>query len=789
MELYHPFPNCLAYSIKLLLLKAQMGIPTKIIYTLFFFSGTAGLIYEIIWGRLLVLIFGSTTNSIVAVISAFLGGLAIGSLIAGKFADKLSSKQLIRTYSFLEIGVGLTGASTLILLWGVRLIYAVFSDGSSVTLSLLLVKFALTILVLLIPTILMGATLPILIKFAEKENKSIGKSVSFLYATNTLGGVLGVILSAFVLIELFGLRNSLLIASAVNLLIGLTARFIKPISKAVKEKEGEGLTFSNVLSKKTLFIIFAFSLSGLISIAYEVLWTRILTPTLGTFIYAFAAVLAIYIFGIGLGSLMYEKFFRLVKTKSLAFGLCELGIGFFALTSVILAHKFVIDTYWRVAAMILPATIMMGLTFPVVVSLVAKEKSLGKVIGLSYFGNTIGAIAGGFIASFFLIPIFGSSQSIAVLSIINFAIAAAFLYLEKESHSFLKSFALILTLFLIGANSYLVISKSNRLYQKTNDFNIIQSQLRGDSYAFKEDEVASVFGFRTGKNDDLGLYIDGVATTSRVAETRLMAQIPITLHKDPHKVLVIAFGMGTTFRSSLKQGMETDAVELVPSVPAFMHFYHDNAPQVLSDPRGKIIINDGRNYAFLTRKKYDIVAIDPPPPFNAAGTSVLHSKEFYQDLSKHLNQDGIVAQWIYYNGSSKNDIGMAIKSFLDVFPYVLALQKTGSVGGLFLEGSYSPIAKERLDSFFQNDATVQDLAEILKVDSESDMSKAITVEVVGDRDSLMKEFSKNPPITDDRPRNEYFILRKKFAPSQILADQTSFDFVEKLKADYRSSLK
>lgn len=761
-----------------------MKLPPKIIYLLFFFSGTAGLIYEIIWARLLVLIFGSTTNSLVAVISAFLGGLAIGSLIAGRFADKFSPKKLIKTYSFLELAVGLTAASTLILLPAVRNLYANFSDGSAVTLNLLLIKFTLAILIILIPTVLMGATLPVLIKFAQYHNRSIAKSVSLLYAINTLGGVFGVIIAAFVLIEFLGLRNTLLVAVATNVMIGFAANLVGAKNQKAKVKKELAIDFSQVLTRKTIFVILAFSLSGLVAISYEVLWARILTPTLGTFIYAFAAVLAIYIFGIGVGSLLYEKVSRYIKSQSFAFGLCQLAIGFFALLSVLIAHKFVIDTYDRVAFMILPATIVMGLTFPIVVSQLAKEKSLGKVVGLSYFGNTIGAIAGGFIASFFLIPTFGSSQSIAVLSLANFALALAFIFYEKGSLVSIKSAALITALFLIGANFYLVVYKNHRLYGKTNDFNIGAAQINGFDYKFQEDEVASVFGYRDYKNDDLGLFIDGVATTSRVSETRLMAHIPITLHENPKKVLVIAFGMGTTFRSSLKHDLETDAIELVPSIPGFTYLFHPDAEEVLNNPKGKIIVNDGRNFAFLTRNKYDIVTIDPPPPFNAAGTSVLHSKEFYQDLSKHLNAGGIVSQWIYYHGSRKDEIAMAIKSFLDVFPYVLAIQKTGSVGGIFLEGSSGPFAKERLDGMLSDEIVAADLKEIMSLAPGTDLKDAITVEIIGDRQSLLKEFIKSPPITDYYPRNEYFLMRQKLTKSPILKEETALTFVEKLKADY-----
>lgn len=755
----------------------------KIIYLLFFFSGAAGLIYEIVWGRLLVLIFGSTTNSIVAVISAFLGGLAIGSLIAGQIADRLSAQRLIKTYSYLEIGIGLSAAATLILLEIIKSTYALFSDGSQVTLTLLAIKFTLTILVLSIPTMLMGATLPILVSFAKIQNRSLGKSVSLLYATNTLGGVVGVLISAFVLIELFGLQSSLMIAVVVNFLIGLVAFFIHARDAKAKIQKGTNLQLAKIISRPRLIVLVAFFMSGLIAIAYEVLWSRIFTPTIGTLIYAFATVLAIYILGIGIGSLIYQKFAKIISAKNLAFAFCEAGIGFTAIASVILTHKFVIDNGFRIAAIVLPATILMGLTFPVVVALLSEGKHTGKIVGVSYFANTIGSITGGFLASFFFIPTFGSSPSVIILAIFNLVIALYFVLKETQITTFLKFLSITLVLVPLSVGLWLLAVKGDRLTQYTTDLQILTAKLNNINYTFAEDEVASIFAFVDPKNNDQGLFIDGVATTSRVSETRFMAHIPIALHKNPENVLVIAFGMGTTFRSSLAQNLQTDTIELVPTVPELLHYFHPDADQVLANPQGKVIINDGRNYARLTDKTYDIVTIDPPPPFNAAGTTVLHSKEFYQDLTKILNPDGIVSQWIYYYGSRQDDISMAIKSFIDVFPYVLAYQKVGSVGGIFLQGSFSPPDAERVNLMFEDEETVNDLEEIIEVAPGGSLKDHVTIELIGDRKSLLQKFSQSPSVSDKHPRTEYFKLRHRFSSAPVLIAENAQKFIEELRAN------
>lgn len=753
-----------------------MRFPIKTIYFLFFLSGAAGLVYEVVWGRLLVLVFGSTTNSFVAVISAFLGGLALGSYLFGKYADSFSQKKLIKVYSLLEIGVGASAIATLVLIPALKNFYKLFSDGSEVTTSLLFTKFFLSIVILLAPTILMGATLPTLVSLIKNQFKDIGRAVSVLYAVNTLGATVGVLASAYIFIELFGLTNSVLAAAAVNISIGIAANFVSFQNQIKITKDEVPKEVKLNISKKTQIIILLFSISGLISIAYEILWTRILTPTLGTFVYAFASVLALYLVGIALGSFMYPYFTKLIRSKVVAFSICELGIGTFAVLSVLFTHYFVVSNIFRVAAFVLPATIFMGLTFPVVISLIDPKKTAGRIVGLSYFGNTIGSIIGGFMASFLLIPTFGSSPSIIILSFLNVTIALIFIHQEKK-FTLAKKLLLTLIIFTGVINLYLLTYKRGGLTEKITNWRITNSKLNGYDYSFKEDEVASTLAYRNPNGIEHGLIIDGVLTTHKVAETKIMAHLPISLHPNPQNVLVIAFGMGSTYRSSLSYGIKTDVVELVPSVPKLATFFHKDGQELINNPNGRIIINDGRNYAFLTNKKYDIVIIDPPPPFNAAGTTVLYSKEFYYDLSKTLNPGGIVAQWIYYWNAQEDDIKMALKNFTEVFPYVEVFKTQGGAGGLFLQGSYSPIniEKERLLKHQQVPKADADLKEL------SGQTELVNlVEHISNKPALEKVLSDTKVLTDANPRTEYFFLRHMFAKSPLLVDQAAQDFLNKI---------
>ncbi len=745
---------------------------SSIIYTFFFFSGAAGLIYEIVWGRMLVVIFGNTTNSMVAVISAFLSGLALGSVLFSRFSNHQSKKNLLRTYSLLEMGVGLSALSTLLLFPLIEPIYSNVSDGSSVTFLLILVKFCMTFAILIVPTFLMGATLPVLIDFIKSYYPDLGKNISMLYAVNTFGAVFGTALSAFLLIELAGLRGTLYIAVMINILIAVGSFIIKPRENLSLVEVKEDISDNNIdqdsQDVKRWLIFLVIGISGLISIAYQILWTRILTPAVGTFIYAFAGILIIYLLGIALGSLFYNKYLNAEKRSYLIFSVSEFFIGFFALFSV-----FVSSLYFRellenlvlfrkiiVIPILLPAAFFMGVSFPAAIDALGESKNHGRVVGLVYFFNTIGSILGGFLASFFFIPFIGSTQSVLLLAGFNFLLAIllvvgsrAKLFKEKVT-KIIFNFSIIL-FFVCVSLFYL---KGDQLYEANAQKLIEGAKSLGLVYSFQEDETGSVFASNDpSKYNSAQLIVDGIGMTSKDLETKLMAHVPIAIHQNPKDMLVVALGMGTTFRSAIKHDLNVDAIELSRSVANSFPIFYPDASDILRQSNAKIIINDGRNYAVLTDKNYDIITIDPPPPFNSAGTTVLYSENFYRDLVKRLRVDGLVNQWIYFN-SNEDDIAMAMNSFLKVFPYVTVYYSPkDTVLGVNLLGSLSPINIDdsRIEKIFSSEIVKKDLAEVGSIIEPSKVRSII----IANQNDLLSYLNNFSTITDDRPSTEYFINR------------------------------
>lgn len=748
------------------------------IFLLFFVSGISGLVYEVVWIRLAILIFGSTTNSVVAVISSFLTGLALGSVIGGYIADKLKSSSLIKAYSQIEIGVGLYGLVSFFAFQLVTGIYKNFSDGSYVTSELLAIKFFLITIIILIPTLLMGTTLPILVKAITPRIKSLSRTLSYLYAINTLGAAVGVILAGFLLIEIYGLKLTLAIAASLNCVVGLFARkLINPQSVIQSSKSATDI-HSSRMSPVSLI---AFFVSGLVSISLQVIWVRVMTPTMGTVTYAFSSILFVYLLGLGLGSLIYKNLINVLKSDKLLFGITQVGIAASVLASVILLHKYALPPIAELITRVFLPTIFMGLTFPSILGSISSTKSdQATQVGLFYLINTFGAVVGSYLVSFVLFNRFGSNLSLILLTMIGLLNAAPFLVSLSIKPLFRNS-AILVWIIIFSAQTFLLVSKPGRLLPYKQDFLLLDAKFKNIPYTYIEDEIASVFALKQTSTNEPRLVIDGVDTTHRVSLTRFMAHLPINLHSNPHKVLIIALGMGTTYRSSLKNNIETHAVELVPTVPRLMDYFQPDANIYLNHPKGKIIVNDGRNFASLTRDKYDIIIIDPPPPFNTAGSTILHSSEYYRDLKKILNPGGIVNQWIYSYGSREDDISMAVNTHIQEFPYVLAVQKTDSPGGIFLLGSLSPIDSSKIQAIMQNPIVQADLQEV----SDKEFIGKEPLEIIGDRKSLEKVVGNYPVITDTHPRTEYYLLRHRFSRSPVLVNEGLDAFISKLKSEYK----
>jgi spermidine synthase len=782
--------------------------PTRTaIFAIFLLSGAAGLMYEIVWSRQLVLVFGNTTQAVSAILTGFFGGMAIGSVIGGRVADRV--RRPLRLYGVLELVLVVVVLVTPLLFRGLHELYRTGYDNlESQPTALALLRYALALLALAPATVMMGATLPTLSRHLSRRREELGTSFGRLYAVNTVGAIVGTALAGLVLIEIVGLTGTLVIGAIGSGTAGLTALVIDrrsreaeanaPVAAAAEATPADapaadeapilapapapGLAATETADlaapasladrwpSRSLPLIVAF-VSGLTSLGYQVLWTRLLASGSGNTTYVFTAILTVFLIGIATGAAFVAR--RLGRGQGWLgratigrLGIVQLAVAAIVLSGLVILSgqlpnlPFVV----RVVLVVLPATLAIGLTLPLASSLVGgADDEIGRDAGLLLGVNTLGSIGGTFVVPFFLIPAIGSPAALVVLALVNVALGLSLVARSADLATPARRVAatagsVLVVLAIVGLvvpNSLVANPSANALSR--------QSLL----LANQEDEIASVQA--GGKPDSLQLLVGGTGMTRLTVDAKVMTYLPLIARPDARKLLVICFGMGSAYRSGLIAGLETDGVELVPSVINMFGYFYPDAPQVLANNRGHVITTDGRNYVELTDKTYDIIVVDPPPPIESSGTSVLYSREFYEAASKRLNPDGVMMEWIPYD-QSVDEFRSHVQTFTSVFPEVLmAFGPTHR--GVYMLGSQSPISIDdaNVQEVLARPGVAQDLVDTPDNPKDAQSADAWAnilenVKWVGD-DGARAFAGHAPVILDDRPGTEYFLLRRLFSPS------------------------
>ncbi|HJQ24564.1 MAG TPA: fused MFS/spermidine synthase [Blastocatellia bacterium] len=440
----------------------------------FFASGTSGLVYQVVWVRELVLVFGATTFAVSTVLTAFMGGLALGSFYFGRRTESLS--RPLRLYGWLEIGIGVYGLAVPFIFAALPVIYHPlwrWLQLSFFTLSL--VRFLFAALVLILPTALMGATLPVLASYYARDAHRIGLRVGSLYALNTFGAVIGAAVTGFALIPLLGMHATTATAAAINITLGLVALRISRLEEAddvtgkvsdsdsVNQpaetvKPAPAASSAKAIAQTTnglgrrglLVVLLSFAVSGFIALSYEVIWSRVLALIIGSSVYAFSIMLTTFLTGLAAGAAVVSRFADRIRRPVMAFAVIEIGVG---VTSFIGAHLFndlpyVFVQLYRIvgsgsfmvlllarflisALVMIGPTLLLGALFPLVVRIISTSQAArrsGRTVGEAYAANTIGAIAGSFASGFVLIPVLGLLGSLRLCAALNFVVAAALFF-------------------------------------------------------------------------------------------------------------------------------------------------------------------------------------------------------------------------------------------------------------------------------------------------------------------------------------------------------------------------
>jgi spermidine synthase len=732
---------------------------------LFLASGAAGLIYQVVWTQDLVLIFGDTTLAIVTTVSAFLAGLGIGSLVGAALGARL--RRALAVYGLVEMAVGCLALLMPFAFDGIatafRSAYLSLPSGE-----VGLIRFGLAFVALAPVTMLMGMSLPLLTRHLVREDPQIGGRIARLYGLNTLGAVVGSALSGYVLIELIGLRDTTFVAVALNLCAGGGAVLM---SRAFEAGETEPRPPAGprppLVGRQRLLLAVTFT-SGLVSLALEMLWTRMMLQGTGSSIYVFIVVVAVFLIGIAGGSLIYER--QRDRSPQLA----TLGALFAAAGALAIVPMLISNVYgppWLPLAVlfILPVTLIFGYTFPLTVRLfVDSADQASRGVGFAYAANTAGCVAGTVLAGFVLIPELGTSTSIIaaglVLTVLGGALAIGYAprpempRREIPRREMLRREMLRPGISLAAALALLVV-----LFIPAAKMTYIQNEVAatGAPTAHYEDSVASV-DVTGGPPASRNLYINGVGITKLTVITKELAYLPKAIRPSATTMLNICFGMGGTYRSSIILGLHTTAVELDPTVPTVMSWFYPDASKYLHSPLGNIIISDGRNYVRLSNKRYDLITIDSPPPIWSAGAVVLLTQEFYQEAAQRLAPGGLMASYLPLE--SKPLEKLILRTFRSEFRYMAVVWDPHHTGDYIL-GSQAPITfnSATIQSVFGSPSARADLADAPDANAVP-RSGAQWVSFIhrsvwlADSNQVAAYTGAGPLLTDDHPLTEYFLF-------------------------------
>lgn len=739
---------------------------------MFFASGAAGLAYEVVWARQLVLVFGNTTQATSAILTGYFGGLALGSVIGGAVADRVRSP--LRLYGIIEIALVGIVLLTPVLFQGINELYrSSYPTFGQTPTALALFRFGLAILALAPATVLMGATLPTLSRHLTRRARDLSGNFARLYAMNTVGAVVGTAVAGFVLIEIFGLTATLLVGALASGSAGVAALVLSariresldrehddPVTEEAPETASTGAP--GVGPARALALTVAF-VSGLTSLGYQVLWTRLLASGSGNSTYVFTLILSIFLIGIAIGAAVYAR--RLSESSRLVgfLGLAQLTIAAIALAGLpIIALLVELPLLVRTLLVVLPATLVLGLTLPMSSRLLGgTAQHVGRDAGFLLGANTLGAICGTFVVPFVLIPTLGSPQSVAALALVNAALGA-FLVARVRGHALPAPRPV-----LVAGGLALIVAASGSIAVPTRFVGdpglALFANPPSELFASAEDEIASVHA--GVERDGLRhLVVGGTGMTALTVDARFMTYLPLMLRPDAEDLLVIAFGMGSSWRSGLIADLRADAVELVPSVPGMLRYFHADADALLANPAGRIIVADGRNYVELTDRRYDIVIVDPPPPIHSSGTAILYSREFYEASASVLNDQGVMMEWMPY-GQTVDEFRAHVRTFASVFPNVALI--FGPAGkGVYMLGSTGPVSFDAgtMRGVLERPGVLADLESSVDAPvSMADEWLALLQEKFWLDDAGARAFGgEGPLITDDHPLPEYFLLRRLF---------------------------
>jgi spermidine synthase len=728
-----------------------------------FLSGTSSLIYQVLWIKQLSLVVGLEIYSITVAVSAFFLGLAAGGVVLGRWVDRW--KRPLIFYCALESAIALAGVViTIALAHTARPFVAIESHFG-------LLAWAVPFLLVGAPAFLMGGTLPVAVRWLGPRLSRIAKAGGWVYATNTAGGIAGALLSSFALLPRFGVLGTALSAALLSLTAaGITVVLDRlPGSQQVTVKEA---VTSEALPTKLRTALALYALAGGIALGYEVVWAQAMDQFLSTRVFAFSVVLATYLAGLSVGSMLYARFSYRVRDAWGMFGFLVSAAGVVALLEVAALNlwqlrfqivagnlalsatgsesvRMCVQFFIAAIGVVFVPTVLLGAAFPTMLHLTATPERTGRDVGAVLALNTIGGVAGTLLTGFLLIPTFGLVRTLSFLTVAATAVGAVAVIVGTSVSRKLQWAVFALGLIAVGTSLLTKPDRLSRLLLTTRGGGtlIFYQESRGATVAVAEQ--------RAGDNVFRRLYIQGVSNSGDAMPSmrymRLQAMLPLLIHRgEPKSALVIGFGTGITAGAVLHYPRleRRVCVELLPAVVHAGELFPENY-KAASGPRLQIRISDGRHELLRNPERYDVITLEAPPP-TEQGVANLYSTNFYQLARERLAIDGLFAQWLPLTTQNDENTRSLVRSFLDAFPY--ATLWTTELHEMLLIGSQQPIELDtnKITSRFEQ-AEVSPALHAVGISSPA----ALLATWVTGRDALERYAANVSPVTDNDPRIEY----------------------------------
>jgi len=756
------------------------------------------LIYEVLWARMLGLVFGATTLAVSTVLAAFMGGLALGSALAGRLAARIL--RPLRAYGWLELGIAAYALLVPFFFSWVDNVYAFiwqqFHPGFFI---FSLWRFLLSAALLLVPTTLMGATLPVLSAALLHAVKRHPTSVTRLYACNLAGAILGTLAAGFIFLPTLGVRSTILLAATLNVIVGLIAIVADrqaDTGRANAHDAGTRETAKAVRIKDYRFWLFCAFVSGFVTISTQVAWTRVLTMIIGSSTYSFSIVVALFLIGLaggawivgrkGYSDNLRDAILKVEFATAIGLFLSFLAINFIPGILVTLGLRFRVGSWggllllqiFSAGTLILAPAFLMGMVMPIVLVWASTERTASvSLVGRSYAINTIGAIIGAFMTGFLLIPKTSTRLTLLLCAAISLIVAGVAYKpaVTARDPQLKRSIA-------VGVTALLVIL----VFLSAPPMNLADLSVGAyDSLIRQLANTREGVGVETGPAfHRLLMYDEGTTSTVSVRKdwqttwlaingranasdredmpTQVMlGQLPLLVAPNTRNGLVIGFASGVTVGSILQSPIESlDCVELErATIPASRYFEHvNNRP--LEDPRLNLIIDDARTYLRVTPKHYDIIISEPSHPW-VPGVANLFTREFFELTRDRLNDDGVFVQWVQIYQLSTETLRSVLATYQEVFPHVLVFRVGGVSKGkdLLLVGSKQPLNLDRVSQRFTEPRMT---AEMGRVDLKNDND--IRAWYVCDESKLVSAVAGARINTDDNMHIETTVPREAFRP-------------------------